>query len=169
MKRIFISLALVASLVFVSVGFDSCKNQKPEDKERNIALAKDIASSVESAVPVVTALHAGAGKLLATAVPIANNVISAVERSDFNSAVALLRELLPIINGVVAQFSNNVQVLGALALANIALHLLINRMAPKVVKAAKARRIKTGNDVIADFAAQPVWGCKYRPDLCPAN
>jgi len=164
----FIALALILTLVLVSLGAMCNKSGTSATKEQAIAFARDIANGIQSALPIVTRLNANAGKVLATALPIANSVITAVEQGKPGQVADLLEQLIPVIDATVAQFSNNVTVLGFLALADIGIHFLINH-ANEIfgVKAiAKASSVNGPPSAVAEYAGRAVWGCQYHPEKC---
>lgn len=164
-------LLLIATLAFSGLGFDACKKGDGGiTKEQGIAFARDIASSVRSALPLVSQLKPAAGRILEQAIPIADSVISAVERSDLNSTVSLLNQLIPIIDQTVAQFTANVKVLTLLALADIGIHFLINHAddifgSKAVAKARRGANVATV-DAVTQYAGRTVWGCKHVPEKC---
>lgn len=187
MKRILTALLLTAALCYVSLGW-ACNKQQPPcanppcaqppavTKEQAIAYAKDIADGLRSAQPIIARLNPAAGKALALGLPIADDVIAAVEKGDVTKIASLLNTLIPIVDRTVAQFTNNVTALGFLALADIGIHFLINHAAEIFPgQLGPSRAAKKGApppppiDVpgnIQNYAAKPVWGCQYHPEKC---
>lgn len=168
------ALLLVAALCWVSLGVGPCKTDpnKPTTKEQGIAFAKDIASGLRSAQPLVAQLNPKAGELLATGIPIADQIITAVGKGDAVTVVALLNDLLPIVNQVVGQFTSNIKVLTFMALADIGIHFLINH-APEIFGTAdmqqlalRANRPGDPANAIRAYAQRPAWGCQYHEEKC---
>lgn len=161
--RIMTPLGLVFCLVFFSLGLQGGGCNNPGNKQQNVAFAKDVVNSLQSALPLVRELNPRAGEVLARGIPIAQDIVKAIEVNDSQNALQLLSALLPIINSTAAEFTGNTKVLTILAIADIAVHFLLNHQ-PQIAKAARAAGRK--GSVVADYANQPVWGCQYRPDLC---
>lgn len=160
------TLLLAISLCFVSMGF-AC-DQKPTTKAQGIAFAKDIASGLRSAAPLITQLKPAAGAIINRAIPIADRVIAAVEASDAVTTAALLNDLLPLVNDIVGQFTGNTKVLAFVALADIGIHFLINH-APEIFGGAALQAAASQSaevDPLEKYAAQPIWGCAYHPKRC---
>jgi hypothetical protein len=183
MKTIKLSTALltIAALFFVTCGFacnrsNSNNDNRPPDppisRAQAILFAKDIASGLRSALPVVTNLKPAAGEVLRRALPIADQVIAAIERSDPASTRDLLNQLIPLTEQVIEQFTDNATVLGFMALADIGIHFLINHSdqifgaAATATKAGKRAMSSTAADAVTTYAQRPAWGCEYHPEKC---
>jgi len=165
------ALLLITALCCVSLGW-ACKKSSNSDaavtKARAVAFAKDIASGLRSAQPLVSQLSPEAGRLLEKGIPIADKIIVAVDASDATSAAALMADLIPTVNELAAQFTGNAKVLAFIALADIGIHFLINHAAEIFGEdmARTDRSARAAGDAIKKYAQQPIWGCQYHPEKC---
>lgn len=180
MRRKLFTLTLIAALAFSTLGADSCSKS---ERDQNIAWAKDIQTAVHRAEPHVIALRPGIAKNYARALPIADSIVAALENNKIETVKDLLRELIPIFTEATATFTDDRTVLAILALGDIGLHVLLNRLpddqviaaaadsAPKKggVRAAAARATKEDLDTLRAYRDQQTWGCAYLPKKCVDN
>jgi hypothetical protein len=92
--------------------------------------------------------------------------------------VALVAELIPIVNEVVAEFTNNRNALIILAGADIGLHFFVNHYKPDASEVANgatgpkrssaAHTAPSTSETLEQFKQQPAWGCGYFPEKCKA-
>lgn len=158
-----VSVPMVATVaVVVAVG-----TQTACSKDQLAASAADVLSVLTDST-LIKALQTLSPPLLAkieTLVPTAKDLITAIKNGDTSTALAAVNTIFPVIEEAFALFSGgNPAVLAVLALANIALHFIINHV--KTTKTARAARAAGVHSVTValDYEAQPTWGCNIRKD-----
>lgn len=167
MRRKVTTLALILVLAF---GALAAKCDKSEH-DQNIAWAKDINVALHRAQPFVIDLKPSLASAYAKVLPAGDKLITALEANDIANAIELLRVIVPIFTETAAAFTDNKQVLAVLALGDIGLHVLLNRLTPdEATAAAKKTGVASESirrvDVLREYRDQQVWGCNYRPEKC---
>lgn len=138
-------------------------------KDQLVASAEDVLSvlSDQTLIKALQTLSPPMLKKIEGLVPTAKDLITAIKNGDTTNALALVNTIFPVIEEAFALFSGgNPAVLAVLALANIALHFIIDHVqkaAPATVKSARAAGTQGVAEAI-DYGAKPVWGCQYRQD-----
>lgn len=155
--RTAVTLSTLLCLIVVTSAFRGCGG---DEKRRNIAFARDIAGGLRAAAAIVEPRNAPLAGRMRQAANTSDTIVEAIEAGDTSNVAELIRTILPVFNDVVREFSNNENVLIALALAQIALNFFLNhyRAEPSVMAGAV--------DVIGEFKAQPQFGCRLRPEKC---
>lgn len=149
------------SSLLLAVTFTTGCPKKEIDK--NIAFAQDLVGSFEVASPLIHSKSEAAGKRWDEGTTIARKVLAAARASASASFAGLLKDLLPIFTDTVRQFSNDQNILLALALGQIALNFYVNHYLTATAKmAASPNDLKT----IHDFRALPQFGCQLKPERC---
>lgn len=155
------ALALSAVLLLTCTAFDCEKKTPEEQKAQFIAYAKDIRNSVIAASPLIAKLKPQLVPAWNRAIDISGQMISAVEHSDKVTVSALLVELVPIFTDVIDQFTDNQNVLIALALGNIALSFFVNHYLSESASSGGPKRASTrGENKVVEFARRPRWKCR---------
>lgn len=131
-------------------------------KDQLVASAQDVLDVVQDKA-LMAALQLVSpelvGKVLASE-PTAKNLLAWIKAGDFTNAIAAVNSLFPLIDEIAAQFHASPKALGIVAVANIALHFIINHVqanASGSATRANSRAVQTA----AAYGAQPVWGCDY--------
>lgn len=92
-------------------------------------------------------------------------ICTAIGASDNLKAKTLIAAFLPLLDQLIASAGRG----PALALVDIAIHIVINHLpAGAVVAAAKGqprRPEDEGDRVINDYRSRAVWGCAYHPEI----
>lgn len=163
------ALLLCALLVFTTAGFDAC-DEKPS-KEKFLAYAKDINHAFITFGPIIAQDRPALKAKWDIGTGITERVIAAVEASDKTEVVALIADLIPLVNEVAAEFTNNRTALIILAGADIGLHFFVNHYSrDEVAKASSKKgssRVATSDPmVIEEFRQRRAWGCDYKPERC---
>jgi hypothetical protein len=147
----------VISTLPVTTGFVGCS------KDQLLAAAKDVLTVVEDrqVQDALRTLSPAALAKLLSIVPTARNLVEAIRNGDTSSALALVNTIFPVIDEIADALNAKPQIKAVLALANIALHFIINHTqstAPAIIAATPEaqRAIELGN--------KPVWGCNLRSD-----
>lgn len=183
MKRKLITLTLVWVLAFSALGAGSCSKS---ERDQNIAWAKDISTALHRAEPHVVALKPSIAQNFARALPIADNIVEAIQKDNIENVKDLLRKLVPIFTEATAAFTDNKQVLAILALGDIGLHVLLNhipdaqivitttaKVTPKKGGEVVTESVRAAGDddlrVLREYRDQQVWGCAYLPKKCQGN
>lgn len=151
-------LALCLTLSFTA-GFKACSQS---DKEKSIAWAKDIRGALVSARPLIVKLKPELAGTIDKIITASGDLIPALETSNSTDALRILTDLIPVFESIAAQFTDNVQVLTALALVDIGLHFLVNH----IPATTAARAPSATQSAIVKYKNTQVWGCAYRPDKC---
>lgn len=156
-----------AALVFVAIsslllGVTFTTGCPKKEIDKNVAFAQDLVGSFEAASPLIHSKSEAAGKRWDEGTSIARKILTAAQASDSTRFAGLLKDLLPIFTDTVKQFSNDQNILLALALAQIALNFYTNHYMPVAKMAASKDDMKA----IHDFRALPQFGCQLRPDRC---
>lgn len=155
-SRTILTLVVTASLILGTTAF-ACK------KAVLVAFAEDAFVSLKQAQPYITTLLPQKAEQWAKVVASAEKLVAAVKASDKVTAVALLADITPTVQEIVGDLGGNVTVLTILAVADIALHFLVNHISlDPVVVGANPKLVK-----LVGFKNAEVWGCKYRPDYHP--
>jgi len=142
----------------VTTGFVGCS------QDQLVASAKDVldvlkSSSVQNALS--TLAPGVLGEVLA-AVPTAERLVELIRNSDFTNATAIINSLFPLIDEIADAVKASPKVLAFVALANIALHFIINH-----VKASAPASMIVQNQQMQraiELGDKPVWGCNLRKD-----
>lgn len=184
--RMCLTLFTVAVLIFVTTAFacgkkcdDVCKDKTGAEKESCvqvckdgekaafIAWAKDINGVFKSARPHIARLKPSLLSKWDAGTAITDKLILAVQESNEVDIARLVGDLIPVVEEVAAQFTDNVTVLTILALGNIGLHFFLNHL-PPITPSMRDTATSQGLavDTLVNFKAQPIWGCKYLPDKC---
>lgn len=157
-----VTVGTVATLSIVAVV--PAVTQTSCNKDQLVSAANDVLSVVTDPT-LIKALQTLSPPVLAqieALVPTAKNLITAIKNGDTTNALALVNTIFPVIETAFGVLSaGNPAVLAVLALANIALHFIVNHVqsnVPKIAKTSAAVR------VAQDFGSKPVWGCNYRSD-----
>ena len=162
-----LSSPVVVPVATVAVVVTVVGTQTACSKDQLVASAEDVLSVLTDQT-LIKALQALSPPMLAkieALVPTAKDLITAIKNGDTSSALAAVNTIFPVIEEVFALFSGgNPAVLAVLALANIALHFIINHV--KTTKAAKAARVAgiAAVQVADDYGNRPAWGCNLRQD-----
>lgn len=152
--------------------FAGCSKPKPGEtaeeaaarqKAEFLSYAREVRSALSDLQPLVSSIKPAAGEIVAKALPVADQVIAAIESGNVTTATELLRTLLPLVNSVTAMFTNDTNILAIAAIANIGLHFLINHLPLPPASTKMARRV---SDPLVQFKDEPVWGCDFHPDRC---
>lgn len=126
-------------------------------KDQLVASAQDVLDVVTSP-EVLAALPAGAAAKLRSIEPTARSLVAAIKAGDTSTAIGLVNTIFPIVNEIAAVLHASQKALGIVALANIALHFIINH----VKDALPARAALTPEMVQAlSYGNDPAWGCDY--------
>lgn len=138
-------------------------------KDQLVASAEDVLSVLNDAI-LIKALQSLSPPMLAriqALVPTAKELITAIKNGNTSNALALVNTIFPVIEDAFTLFAGgSPAVLAVLALANIALHFIIDHVqatAPAAVRTARAAGVR-GVAAAIDYGAKPVWGCDYRKD-----
>lgn len=157
------ALGLIAVLLLATTAFDCDKKNPEEAKQQFIAYAKDIRNSVVAAAPLINKLKPEFTAQWNRAIDISGQMISAVGHSQKDTVAALVVELVPIFTNVIDQFTDNQNVLIALALGNVALSFFANHYLDSVVSGSPGRPSAAGNTAkarVAAYAARKKWRCR---------
>jgi len=134
-------------------------------KDQLLASAQDILDVVTNAslIKALQVLSPGAVARLAGLVPVAKDLIAAIKSGDTSNALALINTIFPVIEEVAAIIVGaNPQVAAILAIANIALHFIINHVkagVPQVASMASSAAVSQA----LDYGSRTAWGCQYHP------
>lgn len=131
-------------------------------KDQLTASAKDVLSALKDASPQIAQLLPGKAAAFAALIPKAEALVDAISKSDKTTALGLISDLGPSISQFAADLGGNQTVLAILAIANIALHFIVNHIAA-VAPPARARQSPQMRMVI-EFKNEETWGCKYVTD-----
>lgn len=175
MRRILISLALVAVIALTSVAA-MCNRQT------FISNAHAAAASYRDAQPLFAELGIPTTRLTQV-VGIADELVTAFEQDNNERAIDLVASLISKTNQIISEDvsiikdeTKRVRVMAVLALSNIALHWisanLIKQADTAVAKVGKARAARAAAvtmdgertrsiNAIRDFASAPTWGYQY--------
>lgn len=129
------------------------------EKDKGVAFARDLVGAMEAAAPIIAQKSAELAAKWTTATNSARQLINAIDASDSVTAAALVRDILPVFTEVVRQFSNDQNLLIALALGQIALNYFINHFTSKAVTALN-------DPVVTAYRSLPQFGCQLRPERC---
>lgn len=153
-----LQLTAVISLPVI-VGASKCDISK----DQLVASGKDVLDVVQDKA-VIAALQAvspeAVAKLLAS-VPTATNLLAWIKTGDFTNAIAAVNSLFPMIDEIAALLHASPKVLGIVALANIALHFIINHVQANAQSVVRASSSSRAVQTALSYAAQPTWGCDY--------
>lgn len=140
----------------VTVGFVGCS------KDQLTAAAKDVLSVVENKQlqDALRTLSPSALTKLLAIVPTARNLVEAIRNGDTSNALALVNTIFPVIDEIADVLDASPQVKAILALANIALHFIINHTQTTTTGLSASPEAQRA----ADFGSRPVWGCTLRTD-----
>ncbi|HEU4391039.1 MAG TPA: hypothetical protein VFV34_24750 [Blastocatellia bacterium] len=138
------------------------------DKSDVLSEADDVLVSLKAAAPLIGQFLPGSTERINQAVTIAEKLKVAIAASDSTNALALLSELVPVFQDIVEKdipqihsAASRTQIMAALAVADIGLHLLVKRLAE--AQASGAVRVGAReHDALSSFAQQPVWGDKFK-------
>lgn len=171
--RRLVTLTLIGCLLFATAAFKACPKS---EKDRNVALARDVLSGFQATQPLVDRLAPALSGSWSRATGRAAELISAVEASNETEIVAILADVMPVFTAAVAAFTGNEKVLAGLALADIALHWFANRVVKAHAVANQPgqrkqtlRALRSAHEplaVIEQFNAQPSFGCQFKPEKC---
>lgn len=160
------AITLCALLVFTTAGFQGC-DSKP-DKAQFLAYAKDINNAFVQFGPIIAQDKPSLKAKWDIGTGITEKVIAAVEASNKTEVIGLIADLIPLVNEVAAEFTNNRTALIILAGANIGLHAFVNHYKPDKVSSGSKRAAQSDPLVIEEFRSKPAWGCTYLPERCKA-
>lgn len=132
-----------------------------EDKDRNVAFAKDLSGALKLAAPIIAQKKPQLAAKMTQAINAADRLIDAIDRSDKTTAASLINEILPIFTEVAREFTNDTNILLALALGQIALNFFVNHYL-KTVAGGALKFDRT----VEEFKALPQFGCQLRPEYC---
>lgn len=154
MKRKMTTVALTA-LLLMNVACDP----------NLVSTANDVLFSLNAAQPLITQFLPSAGPKITQGIAIATKLKDAIGASNSPSALGLLQELIPVFQAIVTDdipqiHDPNVrtQIMTALALANIALHILVSHLKTN----APAAMASPQGNALSKFASEPVWGNAYK-------
>lgn len=126
---------------------------------------EDVLFSLKEAQPLIERFLPSASPKIAQAVTIAEKLRDSVAVSDAVKPVEYLQDLIPVFQDIVKndvpQITDpnvRVAILTALALADIALHYLVDKLKPVVPLAPGATPKMVA---VFDFSREPVWGQNY--------
>lgn len=160
--RVAITLSSIACLILCTAGFKACPKS---EKDSAVAFARDLNGAFIAAGPLVAQKSAELGRQWVIATGLTAQVIDAIATSDSTQVARLIQDILPVFNEVVRAFSNDPNVLLALALGQIALNFFVNHYVTKSNKARMAVSPATLK-AIDEFKAQRQFGCELRPERC---
>lgn len=135
-------------------------------KDQLLSSAQDVLSVVTDPglIKALQTLSPPALAKLEALVPTAKDLIAAITSGNTTNALQLVNTIFPVIEEIVSlAVGLNPIAMAVLALANIALHFIINHT--QNTAPAKAAR-KMGVPAVqraVDFGSKPVWGCQYLP------
>lgn len=155
------SFALI--LIFSLAGFAGQCN-----KSDIVSSTDDVLTSLRVAAPLIGQFLPGSTERINQAITIAEKLRTAIAANDHSNALQLLSELVPVFQSIVENdipqihsAATRTQIMAALALADIGLHLLVRRFVE--ADTAGAVRVAASNrDVLRAFAQQPVWGDRFK-------
>lgn len=135
-------------------------------KSDALANADQVIASLKATTPLITQFAPGAAGKLTRGIVIAEKLKAAVASTDAQGAVSLLSDLIPVFQSIVnedipaiANPSTRVQILSALALADIGLHFLV-RVYVQQTGTGATRASDPGG--LRAFDQQEVWGSRFR-------
>lgn len=136
---------------------------KTGDKDQFVRYAGDVISSLNAARPLIAQYLPGATEKIDQAVAIAEKMRTALAASQSTEAFGYLHDVIVLFEDVIEHDVPQIKdealrakILTALAIADIALNFLANHL-PKPATVSV-----TQQDKVAEFAAKPVWGEKYK-------
>jgi hypothetical protein len=145
-------LALV--ILIVPLGFMSCSKSQLE------ASANDVLSVVTNAelINALQVISPGAVAQLAKLVPEARALILAIQNGNTTNAAQIIATIFPVIEQIAAVIINLSSAgMAILAIANIALHFLLNHLPASPVMMATSPTFRK----LTDYKNQRAWGCDF--------
>lgn len=129
-------------------------------KDQLLASAEDVLDVVtdNAVIAALQTVSAEAVAKLRSIEPTARSLVAAIRAGDTSTAIGLINTIFPVINELAAALHASQKALGVVALANIALHFIINHVKDSLPKRAAltpemVKALSYGND--------PAWGCDY--------
>jgi hypothetical protein len=130
-----------------------------------IKTADDVLFSLKAAQPLITQFLPSAGPKITQGIDIATKLEDALKASNSTTALGFLSELIPTFQAIVTDdipqiHDANVrtEIMTALALADIALHILVSHLKTN----APAAMASPQGNAMSRFASEPVWGNSYK-------
>lgn len=151
----------VGSVVLTSGGLALLMAEVACSKSQLVASAEDVLSVVtdQTLINALKTLSPPALARLESLVPAARNLITAIKNGDTTNALALVNTIFPVIEEVVSlAVGLSPAAMAILAIANIALHFIMNHAQTAVPKTA---RQSPAMRQASEYGSQPAWGCRY--------
>lgn len=156
------TLTAICSLLLATAAFVPQCNQS--EKDRNIAFAKDVSGAFRTAADIVAKDHPDAAAKMRQGADLSDKLILALQGTDANSIAAIVRDILPIFTDVAKEFSNNRNVLLALALGQIGLNFFVNHYLQSTGPNSAMPGDASGT--LEQFMSLPQFGCQLKPEKC---
>jgi len=170
--RLAITIIALTALLLSTTGFKSCSQS---EKDRNVAIAKDILAGCRAAAPIIATKAPGFVAKWTEVVSDGEKLVTAATASDAASIGPLLRSMLPTITEVAGSLSSDANFQLAFALAQIGLNFYLDHFLPQTTavaaKAGKTREASAAisnddTDIVRRFRALPQFGCQLHPARC---
>lgn len=158
-----VTSAPVAPVAIVGVVATCALTQTACSKDQLVSAGEDVLSVVTDTalMNALRSISPAALQKLEALVPDAQKLVTALKNGDTTNALALVNTIFPVISEIVSSVNGDPKIAGFLALANIALHFIINHTSNTKPAVAARKLGMPGAQKATDNGAQKIWGCGY--------
>jgi len=155
-RRSLTTLGILLCLCYANMAIKCSKDQLTASAQDVLAVVTD-----RNLMLALQTISPAALQKLEAAAPLARDLVAAIKNGDTSTALGTVNTIFPIIDEVADALDANPKLKAILALANIALHFIINHAQTSTPTIARSR--PTVRRAI-EYGNRPVWGCELRQD-----